>query len=77
VVLFDTSTRGTPSADTPHEPIVERSLPVLRPVAGKNADALYGSNWAIVAIDADGRLQLCGRDLGAAVAAIERALPQR
>ncbi len=48
-----------------------------RRVSGKNADTLYGSNWAIVALDGDGRLLHCGRGLGEAVAAIERALPNR
>ena len=55
--------------------LLERTLPVLRPAMGKNADALYGSNWAVVAVDADGRLLHCGRGLAGAMAAIERVLP--
>ncbi|MCU0864140.1 MAG: hypothetical protein MUC36_10130 [Planctomycetes bacterium] len=75
VVLFDTSTRGPWPDQPPDEPVVERVLPVLRPAMGKNADALYGSNWAVVAVDADGRLLHCGRGLAEALAAIERVLP--
>jgi hypothetical protein len=77
VVLFDTSMRGGIVDQPPDEPRVERTLPVVRPVPGKNADTLYGSNWAIVALDADGRLLHCGRGLGDAVAAIEGSLPIR
>ena len=75
VVLFDTSTRPPGFDQPPNEPVVERTLPLLRPLPGKNADTLYGSNWAIVVLDADGRLVHCGRGLAEAVAALERLLP--
>lgn len=75
VVLFDTSTGPPSPGELPEEPVVERTLPVLHPVAGKNADTLYGANYAIVVLDRDGRLVHCGRDLPAAVAALERLLP--
>lgn len=74
VVLFDTSTRGALPAEPPPEPIVERTLPVLRPVPGKNADTLYGSNYAIVVLDADGRLRHCDRDLAGAIAVLDELL---
>lgn len=77
VVLFDTSQR-TPEQNAhakPDEPVVEAIFPVVEPTARTAADALYGSRWAIVVLDAEGRLVHCGRQGKDAVAALLRLLP--
>lgn len=77
VVLFDTSQR-TPEQKVyakPDEPVVEAMFPVVEPAPTSAAEALYGSRWAIVVLDPDGRLVHCGREVKAAVAALERLLP--
>ena len=56
------------------EPVIERMFPLLTPVAGRNADTLFGSNWAAIVLDRDGRLMHCGPDVGGAIEALERLL---
>lgn len=74
-MLFDTSVRiPWPAPQPPAEPVIERIFPLLTPMAGKNADTLYGSNRAAIVLDRDGRLVHCGRDLGGAVEALEKLL---
>lgn len=76
VVLFDTSVRvGSLPAEPPDEPVVERLYPLVADGTGATADR-YGSRWATVVLDRDGRLVHCG-SLGEAVPALERLLAAR
>lgn len=76
VALYDTSMR-TPeqkAAAVPDAPVVERLFTLVEPSPHSDANELYGSRWAIVVLDADGRLVHCGRAVPDAVAALERLL---
>ncbi|MBM3990619.1 MAG: hypothetical protein FJ298_06360 [Planctomycetes bacterium] len=76
VVLYDTSMRP-PEQRTgvvPQAPVVEELFPIFHPPPYSDANALYGTRWAIAVLDADGRLVHCGREVADAVAALETLL---
>jgi len=76
VAVCDTALRTTEqiAADASKAPVAEPLFTVLRPEPWKDAHELYGSRWAIVVLDAEGRLAHCGQAASDAVVALERLL---
>lgn len=70
VILFDSS--WGPLVQGAPEPVVEDFFPLIR--GRRSGRDLYGSDWAVVVLDPNGRLVHCGRSVGDAVAALERLL---
>ncbi|MCC6673432.1 MAG: hypothetical protein IT458_20405 [Planctomycetes bacterium] len=76
VVLFDTSFPRQPhAAQPPDEPLVERMFPLLAPAGGFDVQDAYGSRFATIVLDRDGRLLHFGTEVPIAITVLEAALP--